>query len=88
MFGGLQNAASVLLHKYWRAVFEELGGAIGTARREQIKQSFKKKLRSVQAQPAQWDDDTWERLSSLIASEAHQVRIPQQSLSFEELRNT
>jgi hypothetical protein len=85
MFGGLQNAASVLLHKYWRTVFEELGGAIGTARREQIKQSFKKKIRAVSTQPAQWDEDTWERIASLVASEAHQVRIPQQSLSFDEL---
>ncbi len=44
MFGSLQDAASVLLHSYWRSVFEELGGAIGPSRREQIKDSIKKRF--------------------------------------------
>src|SRR4029077_9498898 len=85
MFGGLQNAASVLLHKYWRTDFEELGGSAGGARREVIKHPSRKKTRTVSTPPAQWDEDTWERIASLVASEAHQVRIPQQSLSFNEL---
>jgi hypothetical protein len=85
IFGGLQNAAGIMLHKYWRSVFEELGGAIGASRREQIKESFKKKIRTVTTRPVEWKEDTWERIASLVASEAYQVRIPQQSLSYDDL---
>jgi hypothetical protein len=85
IFGGLQEAGAVLLHTYWRSVFEELGGAIGTARREQAKDLLKKKLRAVTTAPGAWDDATWERMTSLVLSEAYQVRIPQQSLSYDEL---
>jgi hypothetical protein len=85
MFGGLQEAGAVLLHSYWRSVFEELGGAIGTARREQVKDLIKKKVRAVTTPPGAWDDATWERMASLVVSEAYQVRIPQQSLSYDEL---
>lgn len=85
IFGGLQDAAAVLLHNFWRGVFEELGGAIGTVRREHIKESLKKKVRTVQTQPAEWDEDTWERLAALVAGEAHQVRIPLGVLSYKDL---
>jgi hypothetical protein len=85
MFGGLQEAGVVLLHSYWRSIFEEIGGAIGTARRARIKDSIKKKVRSVTTPPGSWDDDIWSRMAALVASEAHQVRIPQQSLSYDEL---
>jgi hypothetical protein len=86
MFGSLQNAGSVLLHTYWRSVFEELGGAIGASRREQIKESIRKKVRTVRTQPSDWDDATWDRLPSLVASEAHQVRLPQTSLSYNDMQ--
>ena len=85
MFDGLQNAAAVLLHNYWKSIFEELGGAIGAVRREQIKDSIKKKVRSVTAGPADWDEDTWDRMTSLVAGEAHQVRIPKVSLTYSDL---
>ena len=85
MFGGLQDAGAVLLHRYWQSVFEELGGVIGTARRDQIKDTIKKRLRAVSTPPSGWDDDTWERMTSLVASEAYQVRVPQQSLSYDDL---
>jgi hypothetical protein len=68
-------------------VFEELGGAIGTTRRHQIENSIKKKFRTVSSSPDRWDDDIWQRVTSLIASEAHQVRLPQQSLSYDDLLN-
>jgi hypothetical protein len=86
MFGSLQEAASVLLHSYWRGVFQELGGAIGPSRRDQLRDSIKKKIRTVSTQPSAWDDATWERLTSLVASEAHQVRVPQTSLSYDDLQ--
>ena len=85
MLGSLQDAGAILRHNYWRSVFEELGGAIGTTRRNQIKETIKKRLRSVNTQPSGWDDDTWERMTSLVANEAHQVRIPQQSLTYDDL---
>jgi len=85
LLDGLQNAGTVLLHSYWRSIFEELGGAVGNVRREQIKEAIKKKVRTITTQPAHWDDGTWERLTSLVASEAHQVRIPQASMSYDKL---
>ncbi len=85
MFGGLQSAGAVLLHSYWRSIFEEMGGAIGTARREQIMEAIKKRLRNVGTSPSGWDDDTWDRMTALVANEAHQVRVPQQSLSYDDL---
>ncbi|MCA1393777.1 hypothetical protein I6F20_32690 [Bradyrhizobium sp. IC3123] len=85
MFGGLQNAGAILLHNYWRSVFEELGGAVGRARREQIKDAIKKKIRAVRTQPSNWDDATWERLTALVTREAYQVRVPQGALSYGEL---
>lgn len=86
LFGNLQSAASVLLHSYWRAVFEELGGAIGETRKNQISNALKKKTRHVTTQPSEWTEDIWDRMTALVASEARQVRIPQQSLSFADLR--
>ncbi|RTL77540.1 MAG: hypothetical protein EKK36_01980 [Bradyrhizobiaceae bacterium] len=83
MFGGLQQAGAVLLHMFWRSAFEELGGAIGTARRELIAATIKKRLRTVDTPPNAWKEDTWERVAAIVASEAHQVRLPQQSFSFE-----
>lgn len=86
MFGGLQEAGAVLLHSYWRAIFEELGGTIGSARRSQIKDAIKKKLRAVTTPPGNWDDDTWQRMTSLVATEAYQVRVPQQTLSYDDFQ--
>jgi rubrerythrin len=86
LFGGLQDGAAVLLHPFWRSAFAELGGATGGANLERIKDSVKKKTRLVTSAPRDWDEDAWDRLTALIASEARQVRIPQRSLTFEELR--
>jgi hypothetical protein len=86
LLGGLQDAAAVLLHNYWRAVFEELGGSIGDARRDQIRDALKKKVRAVTTPPTEWTSAIWDRLTALVATEAHQVRVPQRSLSFDELQ--
>ncbi|NVO15855.1 MAG: hypothetical protein HXX10_17615 [Rhodoplanes sp.] len=85
MFGGIQEAGAVLLHSYWRAVFDELGGSIGPIRREQVRDKIKKKVRAVRTPPGDWNDDTWDRLTALVASEAHQMRLPQQALSYDML---
>jgi hypothetical protein len=82
LMGGLQNAGAILLHDYWRTVFQELGGAIANARIDGIKATLKKRLRKGTIET----EDDWERVARLVATEAHRVRIPLQSLSFEELR--
>jgi hypothetical protein len=86
LFGGLRHAASVLGHRYWRSVFEDLGGAIGDTRRDQIKETVKKKVRTVDAAPPNWTDEVWDRITGIVASEAHKVRTPQRSLTMTELR--
>jgi hypothetical protein len=82
LMGGLQNTGSILLHDYWRTVFQELGGAIANTRLDEIKARLKKRLRNGTIE----SEDDWERMARLVATEAHQVRIPLQSLSFEQLR--
>lgn len=85
MFGGVQNAGNVLLHKFWRSAFEDLGAALSETRREEIKATIRKKIRTVTTGPAEWDEPTWQRLTSVVASEAYQVRVPLRALSYEEL---
>ena len=80
-FGGLQEAGSVLLNRYWKKVFEELGGAIGAARHDNIKETLKKRLRMRTIS----SEDDWDRLAKLVAHEAHQVRMPLRVLSFAKL---
>ena len=41
-FGGLHESGAVLLHRYWKSVFEELGGAISAHRHDDIKRALKK----------------------------------------------
>ena len=82
LFGRLQDAGEYLLHSYWKLAFDELGGATATDRHEIIKRTLKKRLRSGQVD----SEDAWDRLASLVAREAHQVRMPLQVMSFADLR--
>ncbi len=83
LFGGLQEAGSALLHRYWKEVFEELGGAIATDRHDVIKRTLKKRLKTGTI----CDEDDWGRLAELVAREASHVRMPLQTLNFDELHN-
>lgn len=83
LFGGAEAAAQVLLHAYWKDVFESLGSNIGEARIEAIKSTLKKKHRAGELKT----EDDWERLARVVASEARQVRIPRSSVDFDELKN-
>lgn len=82
LFGGLQDTGAVLLHRYWKSVFDELGGAIGADRHDFIKRTLKKRLRTGNID----SEDAWDRLANLVAHEAHQVRMPLRVLSFDRLR--
>lgn len=82
LFGGIQGAGSVLLHRYWKRVFDELGGAIGAARHDDIKRTLKKRL----PEGAIDGEDDWDRLTRLVAHEADQVRMPLRTLNFDDLR--
>lgn len=81
LFGGLQNAGAVLLHSYWKGVFDELGGAIGSARHDAIKRTLKKRLSMGMIR----GEDAWDRLAKLVAHEAHQARLPLRVLNFNDL---
>lgn len=82
LFDGLQNAGAVLLHKYWKQVFGELGGAIGAARHDHIKRTLKKRLCEQTIE----SEDDWDRLSSVVARESHHARMPLRVMSFNDLR--
>lgn len=79
LFGGLQNCGSVLLHSFWKSVFDQLGGAAGADRREQIKKTLKKKIKNKIIE----NEGDWDRLASLVSNEAHQVRLPLRVLNFD-----
>lgn len=81
IFGGLQEAGNVLLHKYWKNIFDDLGGAIGAARNDVIKRTLKKRLREGTI----GGEDEWDRLTNLVAHEAHNARMPLRTVSFEDL---
>lgn len=83
LFGGLQTTAAYLLHAYWKGVFEDLGGATGAARHDEIKRILRRRLRDTRLQ----SEESWDRLARLVAAEAHRVRIPLRKLSFDELRS-
>lgn len=87
LFGGLHSAASILLHRYWQAVFKELGGGIDSARREQVEELVKKRLKNVNAAPSNWTENVWERIASVITSEARKLRVPRQSITMVGLRS-
>lgn len=81
LFGGMQEAGSVLLHPYWKTVFARLGGAVAAERHDDIKRTLKKRFRSRTIS----SDDEWDRLGKLVSQEAQRVRIPSQTLSFDDL---
>jgi hypothetical protein len=83
LFGGLQTAAAYLLHAYWKSVVEDLGGATGAARHDEIKRILRRRLRDTRLQ----SDESWDRLARLVAAEAHRVRMPLRKLSFDEFRS-
>ena len=82
-FGGLQNSGAVLLHRYWKSVFDGLGVAVSADRHDDIKQTLKTRLRTGQID----SEDAWDRLTRLVAHEAHRVRMPLRVLSFDKLRD-
>jgi hypothetical protein len=84
LLGGLQTAEAFLLHKYWREIFEQLGGVIGDFRHESVKAILKRRL-STDSTFSMRDGD-WDRLTKLVLSEARAVRMPRVSLSYGELR--
>ena len=81
LFGGMQKAGSVLLHPYWKTVFARFGGAVAADRHGDIKRVLKKRLRSGTIS----GDDEWDRLAGLVSQEAQRVRMPSQTLSYEDL---
>ena len=81
-FGGLHESGAVLLHRYWKSVFEELGGAISAHRHDDIKRALKKQIRTGHID----SEDAWDRLAKLVVLEAHQVRMPLRVINFEKLR--
>ena len=82
LFGGLQDAGAILLHSYWKAIFDELGGAIGADRHDLIQRTLKKRFKGGRI----GSEDEWDRLTKLVAHEAHQVRMPSRILNFDDLR--
>ena len=81
LFGGLQEAGSVLLHRYWRTVFAKLGGAVGADRYGDIKRTLKKRFPSETIS----GEDDWDRLGKLVSQEAQRVRMPSRVLSLDDL---
>ena len=81
LFGGLQEAGSVLLHSYWRTAFAKLGGAVGADRRDDIKRTLKKRFRFGTIS----SEDDWDRLGKLVSQEAQRVRMPSRVMSYEDL---
>jgi len=82
LFNGLQNSGSVLLHSFWKKIFDDLGGAIGEARLESIIDSLKKRLKENEIKT----DAQWERLARLVSVQAHQARMPMKTVSYAELK--
>ncbi|NKB55964.1 MAG: hypothetical protein GKS00_06480 [Alphaproteobacteria bacterium] len=82
LFGGLQEAGTFLLHSYWKHIFNELGAAVGGARHENIKRTLKDRLRQSEID----SEDDWDRLTRVVANEAHRARIPLRTLTFDDLK--
>jgi hypothetical protein len=81
LFGGLQSAVGYLLHSFWKAVFDDLGGATGAARHDEIKRVLRGRLRDGRLE----SEEAWDRVARLVAAEAQRVRMPLRTLSFEKL---
>ena len=81
-FGGLQNCGAVFLHSFWKSIFEDLGGAIGTSQNDTIKRTLKKRFPDRQMN----SEEDWDRLVDLVGQQAHQVRMPSRVLDFDALR--
>lgn len=80
--GGLQDAGSILLHDYWRRIFQELGGTIDDTRIGAVTETLRKRFKSG----AIATEDDWQRLAALVVAEAHNLRMPLEFLNFEQLR--
>ena len=81
LFGGMQEAGSVLLHPYWKTVLARLGGAVGAERHGEIERTLKKRFRSGTVS----GEDDWGRLVKLVSQEAQRVRMPLRTLNFDDL---
>lgn len=82
LFGGLQKAGQVLLHGFWKQSFDMLGAALGTDRKQDILKVLRKKLKSQRLETP----DEWERLASVVATEAQRVRMPLRTIGFDQLK--
>ena len=81
-FGSLQDCGAVLLHRFWKSVFDDLGTGIDTSRDVTIKRALMNRFPTGKIDI----EDDWEYLASLIAREARKVRMPLRVLNFDELR--
>ncbi|MCY1076002.1 hypothetical protein [Archangium lansingense] len=82
LFGGLQKTGQVLLHRFWKESFDVLGAAVGADRKQEILNVLRKKLKSQRLETP----DEWERLASVVATEARRVRMPLRTIGFDQLK--
>jgi hypothetical protein len=89
LFKNFEHAANVLLHSFWLDEFRSLGASHAMSGRSQVEPIVRKLQRRLNAnkQPIYISaDDDWERLATVVLAVARDVRLPNRSVSFGELK--
>ena len=83
--GGLNRAAEIFLHRFWRDRFEEVGATPATTeqRLEDVTNTLKKRLKSGQLDT----DQEWERVAKLVLQEARNIKLAPRYIRFDHLEH-